>query len=67
MSVTGKFRILLHGKLYEYTRLEDVPQSFDNLIAFLPDYPPEPHTQEQHEQIEKFVDMLHDLLKRETK
>ncbi len=52
--MTGKFVILLDGKLQEYNNVSDIPDSFDNLIAFEPVYPPEPHTEEQHEEIATF-------------
>jgi hypothetical protein len=62
-----KFTIILDGKLTRYENYEDIPESFDNLIEFLPEIPPGPHTDEQHEEIEGWSYKLAELLKRETK
>ena len=40
--------------------------SFENLISFKFDVPPEPHTQEQHDEINKWPDRMKELMKRET-
>jgi len=63
----SKFQVLKDGQLLTFSRYEDIPQSFDNLISFEPDYPPEPHTEEQHEEISKYNNRLKELLKRETR
>lgn len=65
--MTGKFVILLNGNILEYNNVSDIPDSFDNLIAFEPVYPPEPHTEEQHEEIAMFNSTLQMLMSRETK
>lgn len=62
-----KFTILLDGKLINYDRYEDIPLEFDNLIEFLPEIPPGPHTDEQHEEIDQWMNRLAELMKRETK
>ena len=61
----GKFTIREGKKLIVYDNFEDIPESFDNLIAFLPEYPEPPHTEEQHELIDSFVPKLRELLTRE--
>lgn len=61
-----KFKILLNGKVMEYENYEDIPESFDNLIAFIPDIPPGPHTDEQHEEIEDWMRKFAEVMKRET-
>ena len=33
----------------KFTKYEDIPESFDNVIRFEPKIPPEPHTEDQHE------------------
>lgn len=60
------FKILLNGEVKIYENYEDIPEKFDNLIAFMPDIPPGPHTDEQHEEIEAWMDKFAELLKRET-
>ena len=48
--------IMQGDRLVEYDRYEDIPDDFDHVIEFLPDIPPEPHTQEQHEEIDSWND-----------
>lgn len=62
-----KFVILINGELKTYTSYEDIPQTFDNLIEFRPHTPEGPHTEDQHEMIERWNEKLHELLERETK
>lgn len=61
----GRFVIRDGNQLFIYNNSEDIPQVFDNLIEFIPDYPPPPHTEEQHEYINTFGPKLNELLKRE--
>jgi len=63
----GNFVILLHGVLKHYSDFESIPMSFDNLIRFEPEIIPEPHTEEQHEEMETYNDKLKELMSRETK
>ena len=60
----GEFVIKRNGKLETYSKFDDIPNSFEHLISFKPDYPPEPHTEEQHNQISKFDDYLKELMTR---
>ena len=62
--LTGKFVIRKNGKLEKYVRFDDIPNSFEHVISFKPDYPPEPHTEEQHNQMSKFDDYLRELMSR---
>ena len=43
-----------------------LPQTFDNVIKFLPQIPSEPHTEEQHIEIDSWNDKLKQLMTRET-
>ena len=49
----------------KYTKYEDIPMEFDHVIKFEPDFPEEPHTDEDHEYMETFNDKLQELMKRE--
>ena len=60
----GEFVIKRNGKLGRYNKFDDIPSSFEHLISFKPDYPPEPHTEEQHNQISKFDNYLKELMTR---
>ena len=64
--MSHKFTILNGGKLEIYTKYEDIPLSFDNVISFLPEIPEGPHTDEQHEEIHQWEIRFQELLKRET-
>lgn len=61
-----EFVILRNGIIETYDKYEDIPETFDNVIKFLPEIPPGPHTHEQHEEIDSWNERLKDLLKRET-
>jgi len=60
----GEFVIKRNGKLEKYNKFDDIPSSFEHLISFKPDYPPEPHTEEQHNQMSKFDNYLKELITR---
>lgn len=60
-----KFVILNDGILKTYENYNDIPESFDNVIEFIPKIPPEPHTEEQHEEIGEWNNKLKELMKRE--
>ena len=60
----GEFVIKINGKLERYNKFDDIPSSFEHLISFKPDYPPEPHTEEQHNQMSKFDNYLKELITR---
>lgn len=42
--------------LAEYDLYENIPDDFDHVIEFVPEIPPEPHTPEQHEEIDSWND-----------
>jgi len=60
----GEFVIRRNGKLERYNKFDDIPSSFEHLISFKPDYPPEPHNEEQHNQMSKFDNYLKELMTR---
>jgi hypothetical protein len=62
--LTGEFVIRINGKLKTYNSFDDIPNIFEHVISFKPDYPPEPHTEEQHNQMSKFDDYLKELMSR---
>jgi len=61
----GIFHILIDGKVRTYHEYDDIPQVIDNVVAFMPEIPPEPHTHEQHEWIENLPEYMNDLMSRE--
>ena len=60
----GKFVILRNDQYETYYNYDDIPDIFDNLIEFLPEEIPGPHTEEQHHEIETYSSKLKELLKR---
>ena len=61
-----KFVIIVNGELVTYTRYEDIPDNFDNVIEFMPEIPNGPHSHEQHEQIEHWNSKLQSLIQKEN-
>lgn len=47
-----RFVVRIGQHLHTFDRYEDIPSEFDHLIEFVPDVPPPPHTDQQHEEIE---------------
>lgn len=60
-----EFIVLLNGELKTYTKYEDIPERFDNVISFKPEIPEQPHTEEQHKEIESWNNKLQKLMERE--
>lgn len=58
-----KFVIMRNGILETYTEYADIPNDFEHVIEFNVEVPPDPHTEEQHEEIEKWNDKLQALMK----
>jgi len=63
----GFYRVRINNEVKIYTNAKDIPESFDNLIDFAPEYPIGPHTDEEHETIHRMSDVLQELLQREMK
>ena len=58
----GEYVIMVAGELITYTDYDDIPNTFDHVIKFNPDWPPSPHTQEDHDYMETFNDKLQVLM-----
>lgn len=57
-----RFVVRIQDQILEFDRYEDIPAEFDNLLAFLPEVPPPPHTEEQHQEIESWLPKFHKLM-----
>ena len=57
-----KFVVMKNNELFTYTNYEDIPLDFDHVIEFNPTIPPEPHTEEQHKEIEQWPARLEKLM-----
>jgi len=66
----AEFQLVVDGKLETYTKYEDIPDTFENVIKFLPDLP-EPegedgnHTDEQHAEMARWNGRLQALMEKE--
>ena len=58
----GEFIIKTGEELITYIDYNDIPNTFDHVIKFNPDWPPSPHTQEDHDFMETFNDKLQALM-----
>ena len=54
--------IMCGHKLVEYDCYDDIPDDFDHVIEFLPEIPPGPHTDQQHEEIDSWHDKFLKLM-----
>jgi hypothetical protein len=61
-----EFVILIDGKIKHYENYEDIPQVFDNVIKFVPEISPGPHTHDEHDEMSLWNEKLKELMKRET-
>ena len=60
-----RFVIMISGQLQEFDQFEHIPDVFDHVIEFLPEIPPPPHTEAQHEEIDRWHDLFQELMRRE--
>jgi hypothetical protein len=61
----GEFVFLIDGKLKTFYDYRDIPKDFDHVIKFVPDVPPGPHSHDQHEEMEKWTNLLQEVVARE--
>jgi hypothetical protein len=62
----NNFTILLGDDLMIYNKFEDIPEEITAVISFLPDIPPPPHTEEQHEEIDTWMKRFREVMRREN-
>jgi len=61
----AEFKFIINGELVTFDKYEDVPDEFEHVIKFLPDVIPEPHTEEQHEEMAQWNIRLQELMEKE--
>lgn len=66
-NLKGEFVVRIDNKLYTYENTNDIPMEFDNVIKFNPLVIEAPHTPEQHEEINSYLDVFKEIMKRERK
>ena len=64
--MNGTFKVRINNKIEKYTNYDDIPNKIGAVIAFLPDVPEPPHTEEDHDLIHSFNDKLKELVERES-
>lgn len=47
-----------------YDCYDNIPDDLDHVIEFLPEIPPEPHTQQQHEEIDAWLGLFNRLMEK---
>lgn len=62
----GLFEILIDGKIQIFHDYRDIPETFDNVIKFMPTIPPPPHSKEDHREIELWMERFKNLLAKEN-
>jgi len=63
----GEYIVKIGTSFLEFSDSNDIPDEFDHLIKFVPEEPPEPHTQEDHDYINSFVSKMREIEKRGIK
>ena len=63
-DLAGRFVILDRGEIHTFTRVSEIPAEIDTVIEFLPDIPPGPHTDEEHEFIDAIPEAFQAIMRR---
>ena len=61
----AEFQFIINGELVTFDKYEDIPEEFDHVIKFIPDVIPEPHTEEEHEEMAQWNTRLQKLMEKE--
>ena len=58
----AEFQFIVNGELVTYDSWENIPEEFEHVIKFIPDVPPDPHTEDEHAEMEIWNTRLQQLL-----
>ena len=61
----AEFQFIINGELVLYDKYEDIPEDFEHVIRFIPDVPPEPHTEDEHAEMALWNIRLQELMEKE--
>ena len=56
--------IMRNDVIEVYDQYESIPDDLEHVIEFLPEIPPEPHTHQQHEEIDAWPDRFSKLMEK---
>jgi len=59
------FTVWKSGQLITVNQFDLIPETFDFLVEFRPVIPPEPHSHEQHQEIDHWQIKFAELMKKE--
>jgi len=59
-----RFVIMRRDKIETYDCYDHVPDDLDHVIEFVPEIPPGPHTQQQHDEIDSWLDHFNTLMEK---
>ena len=58
----GEFIVMIKGNIHVFNNYDEIPNNFEHLIKFNPNIIPQPHTKEQHDEIETWNIKLKKLM-----
>ena len=61
----AEFQFIVNGELVTYDSWENIPEEFEHVIKFIPDVPPDPHTEDEHAEMEIWNTRLQQLFEKE--
>ena len=61
----AEFQFIINGELVIFDKYEDIPEDFEHVIRFIPDIPPEPHTEDEHAEMALWNIRLQELMEKE--
>lgn len=61
----GVFEFIINGELKTFNDYRQIPNEFDHVIRFIPEIPDPPHSNHDHEEIDKWNDRLQALMEKE--
>ena len=61
----AEFQFIVNGELVTYDSWENIPEEFEHVIKFIPDVPPDPHTEDEHAEMKIWNTRLQQLLEQE--
>ncbi len=61
----AEFQFIVNGELVTFDKYEDIPEKFEHVIKYLPDFISGPHTEKEHEEMAKWNTRLQELMEKE--